>query len=61
MAEVVGVVASGAGLASLAIQLLDGVNRLHTLYKDSRIVEQTVDDLVLDLKNIYKLLSDLGH
>jgi hypothetical protein len=54
-------VAGGAGLASLAIQPLDGVERLHALYKATKNASQHVDEMVFDLKTVSLSLLELGR
>lgn len=59
MAALVGVVAGGFGLASLTIQLLDGAERLRALYKASKNVPRTVNELVFEPETMSLSLRQL--
>jgi hypothetical protein len=50
MAEIFGAVASGAGLLSLSIQLLDSAQRLKGFYNATENAPQTVADLSFDTR-----------
>lgn len=59
MAEVVAVVASGAGLASLALQLAEGVKRLRQRHRNAAGLLGDLSTLVEDLDLITKQLNGL--
>jgi hypothetical protein len=59
MAEVVGIVASGAGIASLAIQLMETSQKLHTLYQASKDAPDTVNQLSFELTTMSKHIFQL--
>ncbi|KAH6955652.1 ankyrin repeat-containing domain protein [Ilyonectria sp. MPI-CAGE-AT-0026] len=59
MAEVVAVVASGAGLASLALQLAEGVKRLRQRHRNAAGLLGDISTLVEDLDLITKQLNGL--
>jgi hypothetical protein len=52
MAEIFGAVASGAGLLSLSIQLLDSAQRLKGFYNATENAPQTVADLSFELRTM---------
>jgi hypothetical protein len=52
MAKVFGAVASGAGLVSLALQLIDTAQKLKKLYNTSRDAPTTVADLCFELETM---------
>jgi hypothetical protein len=52
MAEVFAAVASGAGLVSLAIQLLESSQKLKGLYNATRDAPRNVKDLCFDLETL---------
>lgn len=59
MAEIFAAVASGAGLASLAIQLLESSQKLKGLYDASRDAPRTVTDLCFELETLSLQLRQL--
>jgi len=59
MAEVLAVVASGAGLASLVIQLADGIDRLRKRCENLERLRDDIADLIKDLETISLDLQDL--
>jgi hypothetical protein len=63
MAEVLAVVASGAGLASLAIQLADGIERLRKRCENLEKLRDNIGTLIGDLEIIVEQLHYLeaGH
>lgn len=63
MAEVLAVVAGGAGLASLAIQLADGVDRLRKRCESLERLRHDIGNLIDDLKMMSLELHNLeiGH
>lgn len=54
---VVGVVASGAGLASLAIQLLESVNKLKNFYSDVKDAPKTLEEIISSLEEIETIIE----
>lgn len=52
MAEIFGAVASGAGLVSLSIQLLDSAQKLRGFYDTSKDAPETVARLCFDLETM---------
>lgn len=52
MAEIFGAAASGAGLASLALQLVDTAQKLKTLYNATKDAPHTVEDLTFELETM---------
>ncbi|KAL1588333.1 hypothetical protein WHR41_02781 [Cladosporium halotolerans] len=52
MAEIFAAVASGAGLVSLSIQLLESSRKLKELYSNSREAPDTVDNLYFELETL---------
>jgi hypothetical protein len=60
MAEIFGAVASGAGLLSLAIQLLESSQKLKSFYTTSRDAPQTVADLFFELETLSLSLRQLS-
>jgi hypothetical protein len=50
MAEILAVVASGAGLASLALQLADGIERLRKRCEDLEKLRENIGNLIDDLE-----------
>lgn len=59
MAEIFGAVASGAGLASLAIQLLESAHKLQNFYQACRNAPETVRDLAFELETMSLSLRHL--
>lgn len=59
MAEVFAAVASGAGLVSLAIQLLESSQKLKGLYNSSKNAPATVSDLCFELETLSLQLRQL--
>ena len=59
MAEVLAVVASGAGLASLAIQLADGIDRLRKHCENLKKLHDNIATLIEDLEIIAEQLHSL--
>jgi hypothetical protein len=59
MAEVLAVVAGGAGLASLVIQLADGIDRLRKRCEDLEKLRDNIGNLIEDLELIRLQLQDL--
>lgn len=59
MAEIFGAVASGAGLISLAIQLLESSQRLKGFYNASKGAPQAVADLSFELETMSLSLRQL--
>jgi len=59
MAEVFAAVASGAGLVSLAIQLLESSQKLKDLYSATRDAPRNVKDLCFDLETLSLQLRQL--
>jgi hypothetical protein len=59
MAEVFAAVASGAGLVSLAIQLLESSQKLKGLYNASKDAPRNVKDLCFDLETLSLQLRQL--
>jgi hypothetical protein len=59
MAEIFAAVASGAGLLSLAIQLLESSRKLKDFYNASKDVPQTVADLSFELETMSLSLRQL--
>lgn len=59
MAEIFGAVASGAGLMSLAVQLLESSQKLKSFYNASRDAPQTIADLSFELETISLSLRQL--
>jgi hypothetical protein len=59
MAEVLAVVASGAGLASLAIQLADAIDRLQNRCENLEKLRDNIGTLMEDLRIIVEQLHDL--
>lgn len=59
MAEVFAAVASGAGLASLAIQLLESSQKLKTLYDASKYAPRTISNLAFELETLSLQLRHL--
>lgn len=59
MAEIFAAVASGAGLASLAIQLFESSQKLKSLYDASRGAPRTVTDLCFELETLSLQLRQL--
>jgi hypothetical protein len=59
MAEIFGAVASGAGLASLAIQLVDSAQKLKALYNASKDAPTTVAELCFELETMSLSLRQL--
>jgi hypothetical protein len=52
MAEIFAAVASGAGLVSLAIQLLESSQKLKGLYNASKSAPKTASDLCFELETL---------
>jgi len=59
MAEIFGAVASGAGLISLAIQLLESSQKLKSFYNASKDAPQAVADLSFELETMSLSLRQL--
>lgn len=59
MAEVFGAVASGAGLVSLSLQLIDSAQRLKKLYNVSKDAPTTVVELCFELETMSLSLRQL--
>jgi hypothetical protein len=59
MAEIFAAVASGAGLVSLAIQLLESSRKLKGLYNATKDAPQNVKDLCFDLETLSLQLRQL--
>lgn len=59
MAEIFAAVASGAGLASLALQLLESSQKLKGLYHASRDAPRTVTDICFELETLSLQLRHL--
>ncbi|KAF8852013.1 ankyrin [Acephala macrosclerotiorum] len=59
MAEVLAIVASGAGLASLAIQLADGIDRLRKRCENLEKLRDNIGTLIEDLEIIAEQLHNL--
>ena len=57
--EAFAAVASGAGLVSLAIQLLESSQKLKGLYNASRNAPKTIEDLCFELETLSLQLRDL--
>ena len=60
MAEVFGAVASGAGLVSLSLQLIDSAQKLKKLYNASRDAPTFVADLCFELETMSLSLRQLN-
>lgn len=60
MAEILGAVASGAGLMSLAMQLLESSQKLKGFYNASRDAPQTMADLSFELETMSLSLRQLA-
>lgn len=62
MAEIFGAVASGAGLVSLSMQLLESTQKLKGFYDSSRDAPGTVRHLCFDLETMSIALRNIeGH
>ncbi|KAF5600496.1 hypothetical protein FPANT_2347 [Fusarium pseudoanthophilum] len=59
MAELLGIVAGGAGLASLALQLVDGGQKLRQRYKNTKVMGGSIAWLSEDVELIGKQLMQL--
>lgn len=59
MAEIFGAVASGAGLMSLSMQLLESSQKLKSFYNASKDAPQTVADLSFELETMSLSLRQL--
>ena len=59
MAEIFAAVASGAGLVSLAIQILESSRKLKGLYNATKDAPQNVKDLCFDLETLSLQLRQL--
>lgn len=59
MAEIFGAVASGAGLVSLSLQLLDSAQKLKKLYNVSKDAPTTVAELCFELETMSLSLRQL--
>jgi N-terminal domain on NACHT_NTPase and P-loop NTPases len=55
---VVGAIASGAGLASLAIQIFESIQKLHQLYTSIRDAPKEIHDLLNELDLLADVLRD---
>jgi hypothetical protein len=60
MAEIFGAVASGAGLVSLSMQLLESSQKLKNFYNASKDAPQTVMDLSFELETMSLSLRQLA-
>jgi hypothetical protein len=60
MAEIFGAVASGAGLVSLSMQLLESSQKLKNFYNASKDAPQTVADLSFELETMSLSLRQLA-
>jgi hypothetical protein len=60
MAEVFAAVASGAGLVSLSIQLIDSAQKLKKLFNASKDAPTTVADLCFELETMSLSLRQLN-
>ena len=58
MAEVLGVVAGGAGLASLAVQLIDCIHKLHDLHADIRNAPEELREILDEVDLLGDVLTD---
>lgn len=61
MAEIFGAVASGAGLVSLSMQLLESTQKLKGFYNTSRDAPETVERLCSDLETMSLALHQFEH
>jgi hypothetical protein len=61
MAEIFGAVASGAGLVSLSMQLLESTQKLKGFYDSSRDAPDTVRQLCFDLETMSIALRQFEH
>lgn len=61
MAEIFGAVASGAGLVSLSMQLLESTQKLKGFFDSSRDAPDTVRDLCFDLETMSLSLRQIEH
>lgn len=59
MAEIFGAVASGAGLISLAMQLLESAEKLHGFYHTSEYAPETLRELAEEMETISLSLRHL--
>ena len=59
MAEIIGAVASGAGLLSLSFQLLQNAQRLKSLYNRTKNAPETLLELTFSLETISLMLKEL--
>nr|OQO25281.1 hypothetical protein B0A51_08844 [Rachicladosporium sp. CCFEE 5018] len=59
MAELLGVVAGGAGLASLAVQLVDSAEKLRSFCRASKNASQSINDLIFDIETLSLSLRHL--
>lgn len=59
MAELLGVVSGGAGLASLAIQLLGSVREIRGLYRSFKDAPEFLEDTLSDLETFGHTLQEL--
>lgn len=59
MVEMFGAVASGAGLASLAIQLLDSAHKLHGLYDSCKNAPEMIQELSFEIETMSLSLRHL--
>lgn len=59
MAEIFGAVASGAGLLSLSIELIESVQKLKSFYDASKNAPETVAQLCFDLETMSLSLRQL--
>jgi hypothetical protein len=61
MAEIFGAVASGAGLVSLAVQLLESAQKVKGFYNATKDAPQAVADLGFELETMSLSLRQLEH
>lgn len=59
MAEIIAIAASGAGLASLAIQLMESSQKLHSFYHTCKDAPDTVNQLSFELTTLSKHILQL--
>jgi hypothetical protein len=61
MADIFGAVASGAGLASLALQLVDTAQKLKTLYNATKDAPSAVAELSFELETMSLSIHQLAE
>ena len=59
MAEVLGVVASGISIGSLAIQLFDSLQKIHRFWKLVDGAPKEIEDMIEELQVLGSVLNDL--